>query len=97
MHCELNIRYCYYVLRLATEDYPVKTVKFLYFHALSFKFYDICINIYLQINTGKTIRLIESTDKKLNNAELGLLFNETCKYIYIYNGLYKQRFRQIFK
>ena len=47
------------------------------------------------INIRKTIRLIESTDKKLINAELALLFNETCKnenilprytdiYIYIY-------------
>ena len=32
-----------------------------------------------EINTRKTIRLIESTDKKLTNAELALLFNETCK------------------
>ena len=31
------------------------------------------------INIRKTIRLIESTDKKLINAELALLFNETCK------------------
>ena len=36
-----------------------------------------------KINKRKTIRLIESTDKKLMNAELALLFNETCKYIYI--------------
>ena len=33
------------------------------------------------INIRKTIRLIESTDKKLINAELALLFNETCKNI----------------
>ena len=31
-----------------------------------------------EINIRKTIRLIESTDKKLINAELGLLFNEKC-------------------
>ena len=31
------------------------------------------------INIRKTIRLIENTDKKLINAELALLFNETCK------------------
>ena len=31
------------------------------------------------INIRKTIRLIESTDMKLINAELALLFNETCK------------------
>ena len=32
-----------------------------------------------EINIRKTIRLIESTDKKLINAELASLFNETCK------------------
>ena len=31
------------------------------------------------INIRKTIRLIESTDKKLINAELALLFYEACK------------------
>ena len=38
------------------------------------------------INIRKNIRLIESSDKKLINAELALLFNKTCKkkYIYIY-------------
>ena len=37
-----------------------------------------------RINIRKTIRLIESTDKKLINAELALLYNETCKNIHIY-------------
>ena len=32
-----------------------------------------------KINIRKTIRLIEITDKKLINADLALLFNETCK------------------
>ena len=32
-----------------------------------------------EINIRKTIRLIESTDKKLINVELAFLFNETCK------------------
>ena len=40
------------------------------------------------INIRKTIRLIESTDKKLINAELALLFNETCKNIYIHKYMY---------
>ena len=36
----------------------------------------------------KTLRLIESTDKKLINAELALLFNETCKkFIYMCSKL----------
>ena len=43
----------------------------------------------------KTICLIESTDKKLINVELALLFNETCKkYMYIYTctqSLYLER------
>ena len=42
-----------------------------------------------EINIRKTIRLIESTDKKLINAELALLFNETCKNEYIYVYIYK--------
>ena len=38
------------------------------------------------VNYGgeKTISSIESTDKKLINAELALLFNETCKNKYVY-------------
>ena len=49
--------------------------------------------IYIYIYTcnysiNQTIRLIESTDKKLINAELALLFKETCKneniYIHVY-------------
>ena len=32
-----------------------------------------------EINIRKTNLLIESTDNKLINAELALLFNETCK------------------
>ena len=32
-----------------------------------------------EINITKTIRLIESTNKRLINAELALVYNETCK------------------
>ena len=49
------------------------------------------ICIYIEINIRKTIRLIESIDKKFINVELALLFNETWKnenilprYTYIY-------------
>ena len=65
-----------------------------------------------EIYIRKTIRLIESTDKKLINAELALLFNETCKNenilprctdIYIYtcaqfssNGFSSKVFRSIY-
>ena len=41
-----------------------------------------------EINIRKNIRLIESTDKKLTNAEFALLFNETCKYVYTYIYIY---------
>ena len=47
-------------------------------------------------DTRKSIRLIESTDRKTINAELSLLFNETClnekilpRYTNIYIYIYK--------
>ena len=42
-----------------------------------------------EINISKTIRLIESIDKKFINVELAFLFNETCTNNILYTYMHR--------